>query len=183
MASQSGGPSGLARCMRVLVAWAYYWDIDLVNAHPCLVAQLPGIQGNAGYHPLQEYVDHRADFLDEVEMTWLCTPKQSKNLFICLLNGGTIGGWAMAQFLPDVPELRWPPKVVAFARACDQLLRRGIIDARPDLLRKVRALYPDLEERKAQKRVLSYALQETVSSIPPHSLGKDISTASGSPSI
>ena len=97
----------------------WYYDIDMMNAHPVIVAFLVTqmnleaeyphlvLYGNAPQH-------NREKILDLVTQNWQCSRKVAKQLFCSLINTGTVNGWQIRSGLLEVAPVHRPSFVIAY---------------------------------------------------------------------
>ena len=101
----ANGPS-LQKCSSVVRSTSarYYYDVDTRNAHQAIVAHIVENQsvpehglGPSSFPSLIRYgtaeKEEREAILREATVTWQCTRKKAKQLFVSLINAGTVQGW------------------------------------------------------------------------------------------
>jgi hypothetical protein len=150
----SNGPS-LQKCSRVVRATSsrFYIDVDMMNAHPAIVAHLVAEQESAAQYPsLVRYgtaeEDEREAILHEVKIAWQCTRKQAKQLFNSLINGGTVSGWQWKEKLLEVPPVQCPSFVLTYAAEAGRFIH-VMADKHPDIVELSRR---HKQEKAAKKR-------------------------------
>ena len=104
----SSGPSlqKAGTCVRS-TSKRWYYDIDIMNAHPAIVAFLVSELGAESDFPsLVRYgiasKPEREEILSMVMTEWQCPRKVAKQLFCSLLNTGTVDGWQDKNGLLEV---------------------------------------------------------------------------------
>jgi hypothetical protein len=106
------GLVGFSRDVRNVLAKGLYWDVDMVNCHAVILAQLCHTHGwnCAG---LKHYVNNREQVLDDIVAHYGCSHKDAKNLMIRLMFLGHPEAWvgdsiceSFTQHLPFVVGLK-----------------------------------------------------------------------------
>lgn len=95
----------LSRDVRSALAGRYYWDVDVVNAQPTLIAQYcerEGWECNA----LRRYVETREEVLEEMERNLGIERWEAKERVIALLYGGSSEGSTPFLTRDLAPEVR-----------------------------------------------------------------------------
>lgn len=78
--------------IRSVLAQGLLHDLDMVNAHPSILLQLCD-EMKIDCPNLRHYVEQRKDCLDDVIKAFSVSYASAKQLFLCLLYGGTITKW------------------------------------------------------------------------------------------
>jgi len=106
----------------------YYWDIDMVNAIPCLCAhriKKEEFDASKDFPAIMKYglsdKSKREEILDTVKVFFQCERDIAKQLFCSLLNGGTIKGWISENKLQDCEMQLWPEFIHAYSYECFKL--------------------------------------------------------------
>jgi len=76
----------LPREIRHTIASDYYYDIDISNCHPVLIAQYANSK-NLKCKYIKKYIDNRDEIFEEICNEYKCTKDKVKNGFLCILNG------------------------------------------------------------------------------------------------
>jgi hypothetical protein len=84
------------KSIRHTLAKSIYHDIDIANAHPCILSQLCS-KNNWPSPKLQDYVNNREFYLQSVMDRCIVTRNQAKELFLRLSYGGTFVKWMHAR--------------------------------------------------------------------------------------
>jgi hypothetical protein len=97
----------MQREVRQHLAHMLYWDIDIVNCHPVLAAQ---IFRALGYDCpiLDEYIARRDEMFRDIETAAQCEREHAKELMLRVVNDGSAENWACrrnAQLPPWVSAL------------------------------------------------------------------------------
>ena len=86
------GLQNLRREVRHTIAHEYYYDIDIVNAHPIIISQIMR-QHKIECPCLNKYVKERDDHLNEVMTKYNVDRHTAKELFIIIMYGGGFDRW------------------------------------------------------------------------------------------
>ena len=135
----SSGPSlqKAGTCVRA-TSKRWYYDIDIMNAHPAIVAFLVSELGAESDFPsLVRYgiasKPEREEILSMVMAAWQCPRKVAKQLFCSLLNTGTVDGWQGKNGLIEVPSLYRPEFVQRYEGEASRFVLR-MADEHPDIV-------------------------------------------------
>lgn len=90
--AHSLGLQGFERDIRNALAQGFYWDLDMVNAHPSILLQVCKSKGWICTN-LEHYVNNRADVLNEISSHYGCSMKDAKNLIIRMMFLGFPESW------------------------------------------------------------------------------------------
>jgi putative DNA primase/helicase len=82
----------LCREIRHSIAFEYYDDVDMVNAHPVILRHLCKIH-NIEHEKLNDYIENRDKHISDLIADNKIEREDAKRAFLCLINGGA-GGYA-----------------------------------------------------------------------------------------
>ena len=164
----ANGPS-LQRCSSIARSTSarYYYDVDMRNAHPAIVAHLVGGRGDHEAFPsLIRYgmaeKDEREAILREVTQVWQCTRKAAKQLFVSVINAGTVEGWQGTNKLAVEPVL-WPTFVHTYSAEAGRLIHLMAAE-KPEIVKLSRECIQTKERRDIElyhkSRALNVTMQE-----------------------
>jgi hypothetical protein len=163
----SNGPS-LQKCSRVVRATSsrFYFDVDMMNAHPAIIAHLIAEQeAEADYPSLVRYgtaeEDEREAILYEIMIIWQCTRSQAKQLLVTLINTGTVSDWQWKARLLEVPAVQWPRFVHAYAAEAIRFTH-VMADKHPDIVELSRRHRDSTKKRDPELYHRSSALNVTM---------------------
>lgn len=90
--AHSNGLQGFPREIRNALAKGFYWDLDMVNAHPTILLQ---VCKNKGWMctQLDNYVNNRSEVLNQIIDHYGCQMKDAKNLMIRMMFLGFPEAW------------------------------------------------------------------------------------------
>jgi len=78
----------IPREIRHTISRDYYWDVDMVNAHPVILSYLCKKEGYKCIH-LDEYISNREELLKLVVIDGKVAPRdKGKQIYLALTNGG-----------------------------------------------------------------------------------------------
>ena len=166
----ANGPS-LQKCSRVVRSTSarYYYDVDMRNAHPAIVAHLVGsstpmFQGES-FPSLIRYgtaeKEEREAILREVAVTWQCTRNQAKQLFVSLINAGTVAGWQGKNKILVVEPVLWPTFVHTYSTEAGKLIHL-MAEEKPDIVKLSRDCIQTQKRRDIELYHKSRALNVTM---------------------
>ena len=78
------GLQGLPRNIRSNLAQKYYWDLDIINAHPTILLHIAK-ENQWVCSNLENYVNNREDVLKEITKHYDCSRDQAKDLMLVIL--------------------------------------------------------------------------------------------------
>jgi hypothetical protein len=104
-------------------------DIDIANAHPCILSQLCS-KNNWPSPKLQDYVNNREFYLQSVMDRCIVTRNQAKELFLRLSYGGTFVKWMRDELIDFSDISKHPPHFVAEFERELRTLRNLIVHAK-----------------------------------------------------
>ena len=166
----ANGPS-LQKCSRNARSTSarYYYDVDMRNAHPAIVAHLVGsstpmFQGES-FPSLIRYgtaeKEEREAILREVAVTWQCTRKKAKQLFVSLINAGTVAGWQGKNKILVVEPVLWPTFVHTYSTEAGKLIHL-MAEEKPDIVKLSRDCIQTQKRRDIELYHKSRALNVTM---------------------
>jgi hypothetical protein len=85
--AQNSSLQGLPREIRNTIAYDFYYDIDMKNAHPTILNQyckINGIRSNI----LEQYVNNRDEIIKKFILNTNISQDEAKHIFLSILNGG-----------------------------------------------------------------------------------------------
>ena len=168
----ANGPS-LQKCAGVARSTSarYYYDVDMRNAHPAIVAYIVGTRSdpddNSQALPsLTRYgtaeKDEREAILREVTQVWQCTRKQAKQLFVSIINAGTVAGWQGKNKLV-IEFVLWPTFVHTYSAEAGRLIHLTAAE-KPEIVKLSRECVQTKERRDIElyhkPRALNVTMQQ-----------------------
>lgn len=165
----ANGPS-LQKCSSVVRSTSarYYYDVDMRNAHPAIVAHI--VENQSGLEPssfpsLIRYgtaeKEEREAILREVAVAWQCTRKKAKQLFVSLINAGTVQGWQGKKGMLVVESVFWPTFVHTYSAEAGRLIHLMAAE-KPDIVKLSRECIQTKERRDIELYHKSRALNVTM---------------------
>ena len=165
----ANGPS-LQKCSSVVRSTSarYYYDVDMRNAHPAIVAHI--VENQSGLEPssfpsLIRYgtaeKEEREAILREVAVAWQCTRKKAKQLFVSLINAGTVQGWQGKKGMLVVESVLWPTFVHTYSAEAGRLIHLMAAE-KPDIVKLSRECIQTKERRDIELYHKSRALNVTM---------------------
>jgi hypothetical protein len=162
----ANGPS-LQKCSGVVRSSSarYYHDVDMRNAHPAIVAYIVGGRGDQAFPSLIHYGTaekaKREEILREVTCVWQCTRKQAKQLFVSVLNCGTVMGWQGVNKLNTIESVLWPTFVHTYSAEAGRLIHL-MAEEKPEIVKLSRECVQTKERRDIELYHKSRALNVTM---------------------
>ena len=168
----ANGPS-LQKCSGIARSTSarYYYDVDMRNAHPAIVAYIVGGRGDhddnsQAFPSLIRYgtaeKNEREAILREVTQVWQCTRKAAKQLFVSVINAGTVEGWQGTNKLAVEPVL-WPTFVHTYSAEAGRLIHLMAAE-KPEIVKLSRECIQTKERRDIElyhkSRALNVTMQE-----------------------
>lgn len=155
--NRSLGLHTIRREIRHTLARNYYYDVDIVNAHPVILSQLCEKMG-VDCKNLDEYIANRSKHLKDVMDTYKVTRDQAKNLFIRLLYFGEFKFWCKDNNIPeDTQESKYLTK---FSKELNKIGAK-IVLANKELKKQIeKCKDEEINEFKEKGTIVSYVLQE-----------------------
>jgi len=155
--NRSLGLHTIRREIRHTLARNYYYDVDIVNAHPVILSQLCEKMG-VDCKNLDEYIANRSKHLKDVMDTYKVTRDQAKNLFIRLLYFGEFKFWCKDNNIPeDTQESKYLSK---FSKELNKIGTK-IVSANKELKKQIeKCKDEEINEFKEKGTIVSYVLQE-----------------------
>ena len=133
----------IRREIRHTLAKTKYTDIDIENCHPAILLQICQ-KNNIECDNLQDYVENRSKYLQEVQETYGVNRDSAKKLFIQLLYFGSFEGWSGDQGI-DKPATK---NIKNFKKELQAI--GEVIKSKND------AILTEVKKNKEKKGVLSY---------------------------
>ena len=146
----------IRREIRHTLARKYYYDIDVVNAHPVILSQICK-HNNIECKYLNDYIANRAKYLKDVMDTYKVSRDVAKNLFIRLLYFGEFKFWCKDNKLPEDTEE--PKFITKFSKELDKIGTK-IVNANKELKKEIEKIKIEeieklkIEESKKEKKLL-----------------------------
>ncbi len=155
--NKSLGLHTIRREIRHTLARKYYFDVDIVNAHPVILSQICQ-NNNIECKYLNEYIANRAKHLKDVMDTYKVSRDTAKNLFIRLLYFGEFKFWCKDNNLPETTEeLKF---ITKFSKELNKIGTK-IVSANKELKKEIeKSKDEELQEWKEKGTIVSYFLQE-----------------------
>ena len=116
---------------------------DISQAFPSLI----------GYGTAEK--DEREAILREVTQVWQCTRKQAKQLFVSVINAGTVAGWQGTNKLVVEPAL-WPTFVHTYSAEAGRLIHLMAAE-KPDIAKLSRECVQTKERRDIESCTTNHA--------------------------
>lgn len=154
---RSLGLHTIRREIRHTLARNYYYDIDIVNAHPVILSQICK-SNNIECKYLDEYIENRPKYLKDIMDKYKVSRDQAKNLFIRLLYFGLFKYWCLDNGLPeDTEAFKFIDK---FSKELNKIGSK-IVSANKELKKEIeKSKDEELLEFKEKGSIVSYFLQE-----------------------
>lgn len=156
--TRSLGLHTIRREIRHTLARNYYYDIDIVNAHPVILSQICK-SNNIECKYLDDYIENRAKHLKDVMEGYGVTKDQAKNLFIRLLYFGEFDNWLKDNNMSneEYKELKF---ITKFSKELNKIGSK-IVSANKELKKEIeKSKGEELSEFKEKGSIVSYFLQE-----------------------
>ena len=96
------GLQNLRKELRHTISRDYYFDIDIVNAHPEILLQILQQNKIKNIDYLQKYVKNRDKYLNEVMKKFNVDRDTAKSLFIIIMYGGSVKTWTNNKDNKDI---------------------------------------------------------------------------------
>lgn len=156
--SRSLGLHTIRREIRHTLARDYYYDIDIVNAHPVILSQICQAN-NIECKYLDDYIVNRAKHLKDVMEGYGVSRDTAKNLFIRLLYFGEFNNWLKDNNMLELEykELKF---ITKFSKELNKIGSK-IVSANKELKKEIeKSKGEELYEWKEKGSIVSYFLQE-----------------------
>lgn len=156
--TRSLGLHTIRREIRHTLARNYYYDVDIVNAHPVILSQICQAN-NIDCKYLNDYITNRAKHLKDVMEGYGVSRDSAKNLFIRLLYFGEFENWLKDNNMSnkEYKELKF---ITKFSNELNKIGSK-IVSANKELKKEIeKSKGEQLYEWKEKGSIVSYFLQE-----------------------